>query len=136
MKRVLLMLLILAVLISAPGFAGSIGSDVWVESSCSHIWDHKGIVLSDYCHVIDNDMHNNQYANKYQCEKCSLVELRLIQGYFLEEKHSKYYRDDGHIFGEQLHLATNKCSKCNWEAPQMQYYCPGPPCVYPNVMPY
>lgn len=126
MKRVLL-LLIVAVLVLVPGFARSNISDVGDESSCRHIWEQKGIVLSDYCHVIDDDKHNNQYADKYQCVLCSIVELRLIQGYYLAEGHSKFSWDE-HVPGTQIHRETEICQKCSWSK-QTDYFCPGPPCI-------
>jgi hypothetical protein len=135
MKRVLLLLLVFVMLVPVPCFASSIAGDARAESSCSHIWDCKGIVLSDYCYVLDDYKHNNQYADKYQCVLCFTVELRLIQGYYLEEAHSKHYQDIGHVSGEQLHLAIGNCSKCSWMA-QIKYFCPGPPCIYLNALPY
>jgi hypothetical protein len=125
-KRVLL-LLIVAVLVSVPGFASSNLSDVGVESSCRHIWSYKGTVLSDYCHVIDDDKHNNQYADKYQCVLCSTVELRLIHGYYLAEDHSKYSWSE-HVSGTQIHRETEICQTCSWRK-QEDTFCPGPPCM-------
>jgi hypothetical protein len=125
-KRVLL-LLIVAMLVLVPAFASSDVTDISVESSCNHVWGHKGTVLSDYCHVIDDFKHNNQYADKYQCVLCFREELRLIPGYFLEEDHSKHYWDE-HIPGTQVHRETETCLKCSWRK-ERDYFCPGPPCI-------